>query len=214
MKSRIIGLVSPALHRHGVILWCICILLITSASLLAACATTASTVADAPNDISSDDTPLPELTTQTPPPDGDIAPSFSGVDVVTDETVSLSQFSGATVLLNFVNYGCSQSLNKIVSDQLFIIRTLKEQRDDFIPVSIFCGCCSPSVLKDFATQNNLVWPWILDSDNSIIRQYAEYVREYGYPTLVLIDRNQYVREVAGYTDLPTLGMKIDGLSQY
>jgi hypothetical protein len=166
-------------------------LLIAVASSLAACASTASTVTDIPNDISSEVSSLQASPTQTPPPDGDIAPDFTGVDVITGETVSLSQFAGSTVLLNFVNYGCSRSLNAIVSDQLFIIRALKEQGNDFIPVSVFCGCCVPSVLKDFATENNLIWPWILDSDNSIIRQYYDNIREYGYPTLVLIDGNQY-----------------------
>jgi len=140
------------------------------------------------------------------------APDFIGVDVVTNKTISLSQFSGSIVLLNFVNYGCSSSLNQIVSAQLLAIKDLREQRDDFIPLSIFCGCCPPDVLREFAQQNDLTWPWILDTDNSIVTQYTSYLREYGYPTLIFIDGEQQIREVTGYCDISTLNVKIDEIS--
>lgn len=140
------------------------------------------------------------------------APDFTGVDVVTNETISLSQFKGSVVLLNFVNYGCSSSLNEIVSAQLLAVRDLSKQRDDFVPISVFCGCCRPDVLREFAQQNDLTWPWILDTDNSIVRQYTGYLREYGYPTLILIDEEQRIREVTGYCDVSTLGVKIDEIS--
>ncbi len=142
------------------------------------------------------------------------APDFTGVDVVTSKTISLSQFKGSVVLLNFVNYGCSPSVNQIVSTQLLAIKELMKQRSDFIPLSIFCGCCPPDVLRKFAKENDLTWPWILDTDNSIVRQYASYLRQYGYPTLVFIDKQQYVREVTGNCDVPTLSVKIDKTSQY
>jgi len=141
------------------------------------------------------------------------APDFTAVDVVTSETISLGQFSGSTVLLNFVNLGCSSSLSQIVSAQLLAIKELREQRDDFIPISVFCGCCSPDVLREFAEQNDLTWPWILDTDNSIVAKYTRYLREYGYPTLVFIDKDQNIREVTGYVDISTLSLKIDEISQ-
>jgi peroxiredoxin len=141
------------------------------------------------------------------------APDFTAVDVVTSETISLGQFSGSTVLLNFVNLGCSSSLSQIVSAQLLAIKELREQRDDFIPISVFCGCCSPDVLREFAEQNDLTWPWILDRDNSIVAKYTRYLREYGYPTLVFIDKDQNISEVTGYIDISTLSLKIDEISQ-
>lgn len=137
------------------------------------------------------------------------APGFIGLDVVTDGTVSLSQFKGSTVVLNFVNYGCSSSLNQIVSAQLFVIRDLLKQRNDLVPISVFCGCCPPELLRDFATKNNFNWPWVLDVDNTIVPQYIDFLTEYGYPTLVFIDDDQYIREAAGYCDFFTLDTKID-----
>ena len=141
------------------------------------------------------------------------APDFTAVDVVTGETISLGQFNGSTVLLNFVNYGCSPSLNQVVSAQLLAIRDLKEARDDFVPISVFCGCCSPDLLREFAEENNLIWPWILDTDYSIVQKYTRYLREYGYPTLILIDKEQYIREVTGYNDVRSLDDKIDEASK-
>jgi len=142
-----------------------------------------------------------------------VAPDFTAVDVVTGETISLGQFSGSTILLNFVNYGCNPSTNKIVGAQLLAIRELKEQRDDFVPISVFCGCCPVDVLRDFAKQNKLTWPWILDTDNSIVREYTRHLRKYGYPTLIFIDKEQHIREVSGYCDVTTLAVKIDQTSQ-
>ena len=141
------------------------------------------------------------------------APDFTAVDVVTGETISLSQFSGSIVLLNFVNYGCDPSVNQIVGAQLLAIKELREQRDDFMPISVFCGCCPPDVLREFAEQNDLAWPWILDTDNSVVSKYARYLREYGYPTLIFIDKEQNIREVSGYCDVSTLAVKIDQASQ-
>ena len=141
------------------------------------------------------------------------APDFTAVDVVTGEMISLGQFNGSTVLLNFVNYGCSPSLNQVVSAQLLAIRDLKEARDDFVPISVFCGCCPPDLLREFAEENNLIWPWILDTDYSIVQKYTRYLREYGYPTLILIDKEQYIREVTGYNDVRSLDDKIDEASK-
>ena len=67
------------------------------------------------------------------------APDFTAVDVVTNEMISLSQFSGSTVLLNFVNLGCSSSLNQIVSAQLLAIQELRGS------VTISCRCQSSVV---------------------------------------------------------------------
>lgn len=137
------------------------------------------------------------------------APDFTAIDVVSGESISLSQFSGSTILLNFVNYGCNPSTNEVVGAQLLAIRELREQRDDFVPISVFCGCCPIDVLRDFAEENKLSWPWILDSDYSIVQEYALHLRKYGYPTLVFIDKKQLIREVTGYCDVSALETNIE-----
>jgi hypothetical protein len=73
------------------------------------------------------------------------ASDFTAVDVVTGKKVSLSDFRGKPILLNFVNYGCNPSVNDVVSAQLLTIKNLKDLRSDFYPVSVFCGCCPPEV---------------------------------------------------------------------
>jgi len=156
----------------------------------------------------------PDRTAETDDPKTDNSspitiPDFTGVDVVTNETISLTQFKGSTIILNFVNYGCSSSLNQVVSAQLLVIREVRKQRDDFMPISIFCGCCPEETLREFATQNNLTWPWILDTDYSIIGKYADHLSKYGYPTLVFIDKELNLSEVTGYCDVSTLELNID-----
>lgn len=140
-----------------------------------------------------------------------IAPDFTAKDVITGQTITLSSYEGSAVLLNFVNYGCSSSLNSVVSRQLTDIKEVYNQRGDFIPLSVFCGCCPEEVLRDFAEDNELIWPWILDTDYSIINNYDEHLGMYGYPTLILIDGEQRIREVAGYTDQKELAGKLDQL---
>jgi len=155
----------------------------------------------------------PGKLTEPSNPKSNLAPNFTGVDVVTNETISLAQFKGTIVLLNFVNYGCSASVNQVVSAQLLAIKELREQRDDFIPLSVFCGCCPEYTLRDFAEENDLKWPWVLDTENSIVPKYIDYLREYGYPTLIFIDKDQKIREVTGYSDVSTLSVRIDEMSQ-
>jgi hypothetical protein len=156
---------------------------------------------------------LPELMPQNnklnPNQEFDPATDFTSFDVVTGETVSLSQFQGEIVLLNFVNYGCNQRTNEIVSKQLLVIKDLYEERKDFIPISVFCGCCPIETLRNFATENELVWPWILDSDYSIVNMYFDYVQEYGYPTLLFINQNQNIVDYSGYYNTSDLNSMLE-----
>jgi len=125
----------------------------------------------------------------------------------------LKQYSGKLILLNFVNYGCNPSTNDKVSAQLLAIKQLQQQRSDFVPISIFCGCCPPDVLRQFAKENSLNWPWILDTNYSIASKYAGAVQQYGYPTLIFIDKNQQINEVSGLTDIDALNASLDKIAQ-
>lgn len=75
-----------------------------------------------------------------------LAPDFTGTDVTTENTVKLSDYIGKAVLLNFVNYGCDQRTNQVVSEQLLAIKDLYESRNDFEPLSVFCGMVSAVLL--------------------------------------------------------------------
>jgi len=140
---------------------------------------------------------------------GVTAPDFTTVDVMTGQSISLAQFRGKTVLLNFVNYGCSTSINQAVSAQLLTIRSLSGQRSDFVPVSVFCGCCPVETLRQFARSNDLKWPWLLDADNSIVTKYADFVGQYGYPTLVFVDKDGTIKDASGSLAIKDLGTRLD-----
>jgi hypothetical protein len=146
---------------------------------------------------------------QSAPPS--TAPDFAAVDVVTGKKISLKQYFGAPILLNFVNYGCDPNVNEIVSAQLMAVKQLKDQGQDFTPVSVFCGCCSPEVLKKFAKENNFNWPWVLDSDYSIARKYSSNLKRFGYPTLVFINSEGNITDTAGYIDTTALKEKLNNI---
>jgi peroxiredoxin len=137
------------------------------------------------------------------------APGFTGVDVVTGQSVALQQFKGKTVLLNLVNYGCSPDINRAVSEQLIAIRELSRHRDDFVPVSVFCGCCPPETLRQFARSNDLNWPWLLDTDNSMVAKYSGFRDQFGYPTLIFIDKDQLITDASGALTPAELGAMLD-----
>jgi peroxiredoxin len=149
------------------------------------------------------------LAVTAPADTSDLAPDFNGVDVNTGKAISLQQFAGKIVLLNFVNYGCSSSVNTAVSAQLLAIQDLSQIRTDFVPVSVFCGCCSPGALKQFASANNLNWPWILDTGNSIVPKYSTYLGQHGYPTLVFIDGNGKIINSSGAMNEAAMGQELD-----
>lgn len=200
-------LAKQALHRN-----ILCVALVALVMLMPFAYAASAPVAEvsAPAQMPTYLAPEPTTSSQPQPePEFTLAPDFTGVDVITGDTVSLSQFSGTVVLLNFVNYGCDPSTNQVVSAQLLAIKNLTEQRDDFEPLSVFCGCCPEETLRNFATENELDWSWILDSDYSIIQLYMEQVKQYGYPTLIFINQDQYLVDYTGYLDVATLSAKID-----
>jgi hypothetical protein len=139
------------------------------------------------------------------------APDFTGLDLVTGQSISRSQFKGSGLILNFMNYGCNPSLNKIVDDQLLAIREITSKRSDLIPISVFCGCCSPDTLRQYAKTNDFNWPWILDTDYSIAAKYSEFLRQYGYPTLIIVGKDQLIKEISGYLDANTLSTELNQL---
>ncbi len=137
------------------------------------------------------------------------APDFNATELISGKKISLSQYRGKVVLLNFVNYGCDPRLNAIVDKQFQAIKQLTAQRSDFVPLSVFCGCCSPDALRDFTRQNGFNWPWVLDADYSVVNKYINYVGKYSYPTMILIDADGNIRQATGFLDLPSLSTGIE-----
>ena len=140
------------------------------------------------------------------------APDFMGIDVVTGDPISLAQYRGSVVLLSLVNYGCNVRQSELVSEQLVMIRGLVEQGMDFQPLSVFCGCCPEDVLRDFALENGLNWPWMLDTEYVVVDQYIDYLLQYGYPTMIFIDQDQTIKGITGFLDETTLSDKISEMS--
>jgi peroxiredoxin len=138
------------------------------------------------------------------------APNFTGVDVLTAKNVSLVDYQGSVVLLNFVNSGMTQGASNIVAKQVEAIQELRSERTDFVSISVVtCGCFTPDELRDWANENSFDWTWIIDTQLVRNAGYQRYVAEYGYPALVVIGPDQSLRQVSGYADVSTLSGMID-----
>ncbi len=59
------------------------------------------------------------------------APDFSATELISGQKLSLSQYKGKVVLLNFVNYGCDPRLNGIVDKQFQAIKQLASEKTSF-----------------------------------------------------------------------------------
>jgi peroxiredoxin len=74
---------------------------------------------------------------------------------------------------------------------------------------VFCGCCPAETLRQFAGGNDLNWPWLLDTDNSIVAKYSGFREQFGYPTLIFVDKDQIVTDASGALTLAELGVRLD-----
>jgi hypothetical protein len=140
------------------------------------------------------------------------APDFQAVDAVTGQAYKLSQFAGKMVVLNIVNYGCNPATNQIVEKQVRALKQLQSERNDFVPVSVFCGCCTVESIRSLAQQEHLSWPLILDDRYEITGEYVDSVNTYGYPALIFINQAQFTVANSGYLDQTDLAKQLDSMA--
>jgi peroxiredoxin len=135
---------------------------------------------------------------RVPPPEGDfletlaeapipghIAPSFT-LDTTQGETVSLSDFAGRPVVLNFWASWCPPCRAEIPH---FQDSSVKYNGKAEI-LGIDQGEPLP-IVADFGSSLGVTYPLLLDSDSSVSRRY----RVSALPTTVFIDSKGLVREV-------------------
>ncbi|MBT7099583.1 TlpA family protein disulfide reductase [Candidatus Poribacteria bacterium] len=126
------------------------------------------------------------------------APDFTLVDL-DGKTVSLSDFKGQAVILNF----WAPSVDPCVRETPHFIELYEAHRDaGLVVIGISVGD-SPDAARAFVAEHSVDYP-ILQGDESVVRGIAE---AYGgvsiIPTTFLIDaERQIVRRFMGYHDKP------------
>ena len=135
---------------------------------------------------------------------GKPAPNFVLRDVFSGQNISLKDFRGKIVLLDFWATWCAPC-RKALSHLASIYKKYGDK--DVIIISIDLGE-KIEVVKNFAIENNITWIIVIDNDGSIAEKYNVK----GIPTLFLIDRKGIIRYIhVGFSQnlQETLGKEIE-----
>ena len=115
---------------------------------------------------------------------GEPAPDFT-LQNLDGESVSLSDFEGRPVLINFWNTGCPPCRGEMP----YLQEVYDERRDtELVLLTINIGQ-SVSTVEAFLEENNLALPVLLDSDGAVTQRYGMP----GIPTTFFIDRDGILR---------------------
>jgi cytochrome c biogenesis protein CcmG/thiol:disulfide interchange protein DsbE len=119
---------------------------------------------------------------------GAVAPDFELAASSGDEKVTLSQFRGQVVLLNFWATWCKPCEDEIPSmEQLY--RALRRQDEGFELLAVSVDE-SPTALRHFLNQHSISFPVLLDPQQQVSHLYQTR----GFPESLLIDRRGRVVE--------------------
>jgi thiol-disulfide isomerase/thioredoxin len=96
------------------------------------------------------------------------------------ETLSLSDFEGKPLLVNFWATWCPPCLAEMP-----LIQDYADQYQDQLVILAINAGEDEAVVRDFVTQQNLRLTFLLDPTNSA----AKYFRVYGFPTTLFFDKD-------------------------
>lgn len=115
---------------------------------------------------------------------GGEAPDFTLPDL-DGESVSLSDFSGRPLLINFWKTNCPPCRHEMP----YLEEVYAAQKDtELVMLTINIGE-SPATISDFLQNNDLSLPVIIDTDAAVARTYALP----GIPTTFFIDRDGIIK---------------------
>jgi len=121
----------------------------------------------------------------TAPTVGNLAPNFQ-LDNLEGESVSLSDFRGKPVMLNFWATWCPPC----VSEMPYIQQMYEEWRDKGLILLVIHMGGSPSQVKEFLQSHNLSLPVLLDINQDVAQKYGiQYI-----PTTFFIDKDGIIQE--------------------
>ncbi len=148
-------------------------------------------VATAKTDIADAIQATPQRSTEQPDSGeavvGELAPDFTLVDIMGDEQVSLSQFDGQPVMLNFWATWCPPCRKEM---PLLQDAYEEHQGDGLIILTIAVNDKAKNVL-DFSDQHDLTFPLLIDIKDQVAVQY----KIMGIPTSYFINPEGVIESV-------------------
>jgi len=133
----------------------------------------------------------PQRSTEQPAPGeavvGEMAPDFTLVDIRNDEQVSLNQFDGQPVMLNFWATWCPPCRKEMPLLQ----DAYEEHQDDGLMILTIAVSDKANNVLDFSDQHGLTFPLLIDTKDRVAVQY----KVLGIPTSYFIDSDGVIASV-------------------
>jgi peroxiredoxin len=148
-------------------------------------------VAIAKTDIADAIQATPQRSTAQPDPGeavvGEMAPDFTLVDTRNDKQVSLNQFDGQPVMLNFWATWCPPCRKEMPLLQ----DAYEKHQDDGLEILTIAVSDKANNVLDFSDQHDLTFPLLIDTKDRVAVQY----KIMGIPTSYFIDSNGVIASV-------------------
>jgi peroxiredoxin len=136
-----------------------------------------------------------------------LAPDFELIDATSGDLISLRDYRGKVVLLDFFATWCGACANSIDNDLV----PLYEQYGDqiiILSVDIRDPDLTNTDLKAFAEEHDMSWPTLMGSSTTVAQSYKIQV----LPTIYLIDKDGVIKYFhLGSPGIEVLESEIDSL---
>jgi peroxiredoxin len=131
-----------------------------------------------------------------------LAPSFTITDI-TGRKVSLSDFRGKVVILDFMGSQCIPCKEQVVELRK-VHQTYSSSRVETLSISVYSGEGWNEELRSFASSFDVRWRIATDTDGTVTKYQIKSI-----PTIMILDQNGGIRfRHEGLTDAPAIIQQI------
>ena len=145
-------------------------------------------VINKPGQLSASEYSLTSAITKPSQPPGSqypLAPAFTLTDF-TGKRLSLSDFRGKVVVLDFMGSSCIPCKEQVV--ELRKIRQTNNSRVEIVSISVYHGEGWDKELQSFAQSFDVRWRMATDTDGTVTKYQIKAI-----PTIVILDQNGGIR---------------------
>ena len=141
---------------------------------------------------------------------GDQAPDFTLTDAINGSTISLADYRGKVVLLDFFFTTCGPCINAIDQElvPLYNQYYVDNPNVEFLSIDIWETGITAQELQTFANNHGIKWPVLMGADSDIDQDYGIE----GAPTIIILDTGGVIKHLhLGYGPELDIKGEIDAL---